>query len=89
MGTWIWGAAVMAIVVIIAGGIAWWLARGCVLTTIGAVGAVVGGVIALGTLAVTLDFDVRAARVGRADDPGGRVAPRAGPSRAGSAVSAS
>ena len=57
MGTWIWGAAVMAIVLIFAGGIAWWLARGCKLTMTGAAGAVVGGVIALGSLAVMLDFD--------------------------------
>ena len=57
MGTWIWGAATMAIVLIIAGGIAWWLAHGCVLTRIGATGAVLGGLLALGTLAVALDFD--------------------------------
>ena len=57
MGTWIWGAAVMAIVLILAGGLAWLLARGCVLSMIGAIGAVVGGVIALGSLAVMLDFD--------------------------------
>ncbi len=57
MGTWIWGAAVMAIVLIIAGGIAWWLAHGCPLTRIGAAGAVLGGVVALGSLAVMLDFD--------------------------------
>ena len=57
MGSWIWGAAVMAIVLIFAGGIAWWLARGCKLTMTGAAGAVVGGVIALGALAIMLDFD--------------------------------
>ena len=57
MGTWIWGAATMAIVLVIAGGIAWWLAHGCALTRIGAIGAVLGGLLALGTLAVTLDFD--------------------------------
>ena len=57
MGSWIWGAAVMAIVLILAGTIAWWLARGCVLSMIGAVGAVTGGVVALGSLAVMLDFD--------------------------------
>lgn len=57
MGTWIWGAAVMAIVVIIAGGIAWWLARGCIVTIIGATGAMVGGVVALGALAVMIDLD--------------------------------
>lgn len=58
MGPWIWGAAVLAIVVILAGGVAWWLARGCVVTIIGAAGAVVGGVIALGVLPVMLDFDM-------------------------------
>lgn len=47
----------LAIVVIIAGGIAWWLARGCVITTIGALGAIIGGVIGLGVLTVMLDFD--------------------------------
>ncbi len=57
MGTWIWGAATMAIVLVIAGGLAWWLAHGCALTRVGAIGAVLGGLFALGTLAVTLDFD--------------------------------
>ena len=57
MGSWIWGAAVMAIVLIFAGSLAWFLARGCKLTMTGAVGAVVGGVIALGALAIMLDFD--------------------------------
>ena len=47
----------MAIVLIIAGGIAWWLAHGCVLARIGATGAVLGGLVSLGTLAVALDFD--------------------------------
>ena len=36
MGEWMWGAVVMSVAVIIAGGIAWWLARGCVVTIIGA-----------------------------------------------------
>src|SRR5262245_29859990 len=57
MGPWIWGAAVLAIVVIIAGGIAWWLAHGCIVTIIGAAGAVIGGVLGLGVLAIMLDFD--------------------------------
>jgi hypothetical protein len=47
----------MAIVLVFAGGIAWWLAHGCVLTRIGATGAVLGGLLALGTLTVALDFD--------------------------------
>ena len=46
MGEWMWGAVVMSIAVIVAGGIAWWLARGCVVTIIGAVGAIVGLVLA-------------------------------------------
>ena len=54
---WIWGAVVLAIVLVIAGGIAWWLARGCVLTMIGATGAIVGGVMSLVALAVLLDLD--------------------------------
>ena len=57
MGTWIWGAATMAIVVVIAGGIAWWLAHGCALTRIGSTGAILGGLLALGTLNVALDFE--------------------------------
>jgi hypothetical protein len=52
---WIWGAVSLAIVLILAGGLAWWLARGCVLTMIGATGAVVGGVASLISLAVLLD----------------------------------
>lgn len=52
---WLWGAVSLAIVLILAGGLAWWLARGCVLTMIGATGAVVGGVVALICLVVLLD----------------------------------
>lgn len=48
----------MAVVVIIAGGIAWWLARGCVVTIVGAAGAIVGGLAALGSLVVLLDPEV-------------------------------
>lgn|GEM_PF-2754938 len=55
MDAWIWGAVVLAIVLVIAGGIAWWLARGCVLTMIGATGAIVGGVVSLIVLVVLLD----------------------------------
>lgn len=46
---------VFAIVLVFAGGVAWWLARGCVLTMVGATGAVVGGVVSLISLAVLLD----------------------------------
>lgn len=52
---WIWGAVVFAIVLVFAGGLAWWLARGCVLTIVGATGAILGGVVALISLAVLLD----------------------------------
>ncbi len=52
---WIWGAVVLAIVLVVAGGIAWWLARGCVLTKVGATGAIVGGVVSLIALVVLLD----------------------------------
>lgn len=52
-----WGAVVLAIVLVIAGGIAWWLARGCTLTIIGAAGAVLGGVVSLVSLAVLLDTE--------------------------------
>jgi hypothetical protein len=47
----------MALVVVLAGAIAWWLAHGCVVTRIGAAGAIAGGVVALGALAVMMDFD--------------------------------
>ena len=47
----------LAIVLVIAGGIAWWLARGCTLTRIGAAGAVIGGVVSLMSLAALLDTD--------------------------------
>ena len=46
---------VFAIVLVFAGGVAWWLARGCVLTIIGATGAILGGVVSLISLAVLLD----------------------------------
>ncbi|WP_194410716.1 hypothetical protein [Microbacterium cremeum] len=55
MDAWIWGAVVFAIVLVFAGGVAWWLARGCVLTMIGATGAIVGGVVSLISLAVLID----------------------------------
>lgn len=55
MDAWIWGAVVFAIVLVFAGGVAWWLARGCVLTMIGATGAIIGGVVSLISLAVLLD----------------------------------
>jgi hypothetical protein len=58
MGEWMWSAVVMAIVVIIAGGIAWWLARGCVVTIIGAAGAILGGLAALASLVVLLDPEI-------------------------------
>ena len=54
---WIWGAVVLAIVLVIAGGIAWWLARGCMLTRIGATGAIFGGVLSLIALVVLLDSE--------------------------------
>jgi hypothetical protein len=54
---WIWGAVVLAIVLVIAGGISWWLARGCMLTIVGATGAIIGGVMSLIALVVLLDPD--------------------------------
>ncbi len=47
----------LAIVLVIAGGIAWWLARGCALTIVGATGAILGGLVALFSLVVLLDPD--------------------------------
>jgi hypothetical protein len=58
MGEWMWSAVVMSIAVIVAGGIAWWLARGCVVTIIGAVGAILGGLAALACLVIIIDPDV-------------------------------
>lgn len=49
---------VFAIVLVFAGGVAWWLARGCVLRIIGATGAIVGGVVSLISLVVLLDPEV-------------------------------
>ena len=57
MGEWMWGAVVMSVAVIIAGGIAWWLARGCVVTIFGAAGAILGGLASLGCLVVLIDLD--------------------------------
>src|SRR6478735_9428773 len=58
MSEWMWSAVIMSVAVIVAGGIAWWLARGCVVTIIGAVGAILGGLASLGCLVVLLDPDV-------------------------------
>ena len=48
----------MSIAVVFAGGIAWWRARGCVVTIIGAVGAILGGLAALACLVIIIDPDV-------------------------------
>ncbi|MET0782558.1 MAG: hypothetical protein ABWZ16_13710 [Microbacterium sp.] len=58
MGEWMWSAVVMSIAVVVAGGIAWWLARGCVVTIIGAAGAILGGLASLGCLVVLIDPDI-------------------------------
>jgi hypothetical protein len=55
---WLWSAVVMSIAVVVAGGIAWWLARGCVVTIIGAFGAILGGLAALGCLVAIADPDL-------------------------------
>ena len=62
---WMWGAVVLALVLVVAGAIAWWLARGCVLTRVGATGAIAGGVLSLIALVVLLDPEagLRAAAV--------------------------
>ena len=57
MGEWMWSAVVMSIAVVVAGGIAWWLARGCVVTIIGAAGAILGGLASLGCLVLLIDLD--------------------------------
>jgi uncharacterized membrane protein len=54
---WTWGAAAFAVVLVFAGGIAWWLARGCVFTMIGGTGAVVGGLAALFSVVLLIDPD--------------------------------
>ncbi|GAA2009734.1 hypothetical protein GCM10009739_22050 [Microbacterium ulmi] len=48
---------VFAIALVVAGIVAWWLARGCVVTRVGAVGAVLGGVLSLGGLVLLIDPD--------------------------------
>jgi hypothetical protein len=62
---WIWGCVVLAIALVFAGGIAWWLAKGCIVTRIGALGAILGGLAALGCLTFMLDADaaIRAATI--------------------------
>jgi len=55
MGAWMWGAVVMAIVLIVAGGITWWIANGCTVAIVGAVGAILGGLAALACLAILID----------------------------------
>lgn len=57
MGVWVWGAVVLAFVLVLAGALAWWLARGCTLTRIGASGAVLGGVVSLLALTLVIDPD--------------------------------
>jgi hypothetical protein len=58
MSEWLWSAVVMSIAVIFAGGITWWLAKGCVVTLVGAAGAILGGLAALGCLVVIIEPDV-------------------------------
>jgi len=57
VGAWIWSAIAFAIVLVIAGGITWWLAKGCIVTIVGAVGAIVGSLLALGSLLLLLDVE--------------------------------
>jgi hypothetical protein len=57
MSEWLWSAVILSIAVIVAGGIVWWLAKGCVVTLIGAGGAVLGGLASLGCLVVMIDLD--------------------------------
>lgn len=57
VGVWVWGAVVLAFVLVLAGALAWWLARGCTLTRIGASGAVLGGVVSLLALTLVIDPD--------------------------------
>ncbi|SFS15758.1 hypothetical protein SAMN04487846_3170 [Microbacterium sp. cf046] len=58
MDGWLWSAVVLSIAVVVAGGIVWWIARGCVVTIIGAAGAILGGLASLGCLVAMLDQDV-------------------------------
>jgi len=55
MVAWMWGAVVMAIVLIVAGGITWWIANGCTVAIVGAIGAILGGLAALACLAILID----------------------------------
>ena len=57
MSEWLWSAVILSIAVIFAGGIVWWLAKGCVVTLIGAAGAILGGLASLGCLVVMIDLD--------------------------------
>jgi len=57
MSEWLWSAVILSIAVIVAGGIVWWLAKGCVVTVIGAAGAIVGGLASLGCVVVMIDLD--------------------------------
>ncbi len=65
MDEWLWSAVILSIAVVVAGGIAWWLARGCVVTIVGAIGAILGGLAALASLVLIVDPDaaLRAAPV--------------------------
>ncbi|MBP1076458.1 hypothetical protein JOD63_000426 [Microbacterium terrae] len=58
MDGWMWGSITMAIAIVIAGGITWWLAKGCAVTLTGAAGGILGGVAALLALALLVDPDV-------------------------------
>ena len=57
MSEWLWSAVVMSIAVIVAGGIVWWLAKGCVVTMVGAFGAILGGLASLACLVLIIDPD--------------------------------
>lgn len=57
MSEWLWSAVVLSIAVLVAGGIVWRLARGCVVTLIGASGAILGALASLCCLVVIADTD--------------------------------
>ncbi|TDN91951.1 hypothetical protein [Microbacterium sp. BK668] len=54
----VWGAVISSIVLVVAGVLVWWLWGTCACALTGAVGTVVGGVLALAPLLAVADQDV-------------------------------
>lgn len=55
MGADVWAVVTLSIALVFAGAIAWWIGQDCIVTIIGACGAVLAGAVAVVTLAASVD----------------------------------